>query len=457
MDPEVIVVGGGNAALAAAITARRAGADVLLLERAPLHMRGGNTRHTRDIRFAHDAPLQAAPGAYPVEEFFEDLLRVTGGETNRALAELTLRESMTLPAWMEEQGILWQRALTGTLHLSRTNLFFLGGGKQLVNTYYDTAARLGVRIRYDANVVALGGDTRVGEVVLDDGERIACRAVVVAAGGFEADVAWLKEYWGDAADNFIIRGTPYNTGLVLRALYALGAKRIGDPRGFHATACDARAPRFDGGIVTRIDAIPFGIVVNAAGSRFYDEGEELWPKRYAIWGKLIAQQPRQTAFVIFDAKVHGRFIPSAFPALRAGSVGELAALMGLDGAAVTATVARYNEAIVPGGTFDPSALDDCATRGLVPPKSHWALPIDTPPFYGYAMRTGITFTYLGVEVSGDARVVTQSGTPFENLYAAGECMAGNILSRGYLAGFGLTIGTVFGRIAGKEAARHARP
>lgn len=457
MDPDVIVVGGGNAALAAAITARRAGADVLLLECAPLHMRGGNTRHTRDIRFAHDGPLPAAPGAYPVDEFFDDLLRVTGGETNRALAELTLRESMTLPAWMEDQGILWQQALRGTLHLSRTNLFFLGGGKQLVNTYYDTAARLGVRVRYDASVVALSGDgARADGVVLERGERIACRAVVVAAGGFEADVTWLKQYWGDAADNFIIRGTPHNTGLVLRALYALGAKRIGDPRGFHATACDARAPRFDGGIVTRVDAIPFGIVVNASGERFYDEGEDLWPKRYAIWGKLIAQQPQQTAFVIYDAKVHGRFIPSAFPALCAGSPGELAALMGLDAAAVTATVAAYNAAIVPGGTFDPAALDDCATHGLTPPKSHWALPIDTPPFYGYAMRTGITFTYLGVEVTAGARVVAESGTPFENLYAAGECMAGNILSRGYLAGFGLTIGTVFGRIAGKEAARHAR-
>ena len=457
MDTDVIVVGGGNAALAAAITARRAGADVVLLERAPQRMRGGNTRHTRDIRFAHDGPLPAAPGAYPVEEFFEDLLRVTGGETNRALAELTLRESMTLPAWMEEQGILWQAALRGTLHLSRTNLFFLGGGKQLVNTYYDTAARLGVRIRYDASVSALsGGERSVDGVVLEGGERIASRAVVVAAGGFEANVPWLKEYWGDAADNFVIRGTPHNTGLVLRALYDLGAKRVGDPRGFHATACDARAPRFDGGIVTRIDSIAFGIVVDTNGKRFYDEGEDLWPKRYAIWGKLIAQQPQQTAFAIFDAKVHGRFIPSAFPPLRANTVGEVAALMGLDAAAVTAAVANYNAAIVPGGTFDPSALDGCATRGLTPPKSHWALPIDTPPFYGYALRTGVTFTYLGVEVTDRARVVAESGTPFENLYAAGECMAGNILSRGYLAGFGLTIGTVFGRIAGKEAARHAR-
>ncbi len=454
---DVVVVGGGNAALAAAICARRAGADVLLLERAPERMRGGNTRHTRDIRFAHDAPLPAAPGAYPVDEFFDDLLRVTGGETNRALAELTLRESATLPAWMEQQGVLWQAALKGTLHLSRTNLFFLGGGKQLVNMYYDTAIRLGVRVRYDASVIALSANERcVDGVVLEGGERIACRAIVVAAGGFEANVEWLGEYWGEAAQRFVIRGTPYNTGLVLRALYDVGAKPVGDPRGFHATACDARAPRFDGGIVTRIDAIPFGIVVDVAGKRFYDEGEELWPKRYAIWGKLIAQQPRQAAFAIFDAKAFGRFIPSAFPAMRANSVGALAAVMGLDASAVTATVDAYNAAIVPGGTWDPARLDDCATRGLTPPKSHWAQPVDTPPFYGYELRAGITFTYLGVEVTEAARVVGEHGTPFENLYAAGECMAGNILSRGYLAGFGLTIGTVFGRIAGKEAARHAR-
>ncbi|HEV3086803.1 MAG TPA: FAD-dependent tricarballylate dehydrogenase TcuA [Candidatus Elarobacter sp.] len=458
MVPDVIVVGGGNAALTAAISARRAGAEVLLLERAPERMRGGNTRHTRDIRIAHDAPLDAAPGAYAVDEFFEDLLRVTGGETDRALAEIALRESAGVPAWMEAQGVRWQPALTGTLHLSRTNLFFLGGGKHVVNTYYDTAIRLGVRVRYDATVTALlaGGDRVVEGVMLDGGERIAGRAVVVAAGGFEANVGWLGEYWGEAAERFVIRGTPYNTGLALRALYDAGAKRVGDPRGFHSTACDARAPRFDGGIVTRIDSIPFGIVVNASGKRFYDEGEELWPKRYAIWGKLIAEQPGQTAAAIFDAQVAGRFIPSAFPPLRADSIGELATLLELDAAAVTATVAEYNAAIVPGGTFDPAVLDGCATRGLVPPKSHWALPIDTPPLFGYRLRAGITFTYLGVEVGTDARVVDEGGTPFENLYAAGECMAGNILSRGYLAGFGLTIGTVFGRIAGRNAARHAR-
>ncbi|HEY4440722.1 MAG TPA: FAD-dependent tricarballylate dehydrogenase TcuA [Candidatus Elarobacter sp.] len=460
-DADVVVCGGGNAALCAAISARRAGAGVVMLERAPEHMRGGNTRHTRDIRFAHDAPNAAATGAYAEAELYDDLLRVTGGETNEALARLTIAESTNVAEWMAAQGVLWQKPLTGTLHLSRTNGFFLGGGKQMVNTYYDTALRLGVEVHYGAAVRALEVDgERVVSVVYDDAagveRRLAAGAVVVAAGGFEADTAWLAEYWGDAASRFTIRGTPYNTGTALKAMYEAGARRIGDPRGLHCVAVDARAPRFDGGIVTRIDAIPFGIAVNRRCERFYDEGEDLWPKRYAIWGKLIADQPDQSAFAIFDAKVSGRFIPSVFRPLRADSIEALAVLLGLDATALARTVAEYNAAVPAGTTARLGELDGCATSGLVPPKSNWAQRIDQPPYYGYPLRPGVTFTYLGVEVGADARVVGESGAPFENLFAAGECMAGNILSRGYLAGFGLTIGTVFGRLAGVGSARYAR-
>ena len=458
-EARVVVCGGGNAALCAAITAARAGADVVLLERAPAHMRGGNTRHTRDIRFAHDAPNVAATGAYAEEELLDDLLRVTGGETNRPLAELTIRESASLADWMSEQGVRWQRPLKGTLHLSRTNGFFLGGGKNLVNTYYDTAARLGVRIVYDATVVGFSrGDRgidaasyeRAGEL-----HEVRCGAVVVAAGGFEADVDWLREYWGETAAHFRIRGTPYNTGRALRAMYDAGARPIGDPRGLHCVAVDARTPAFDGGIVTRIDAIPFGIAVNTDGERFYDEGEDLWPKRYAVWGKLIAEQRGATAYAIFDSQAVGGFIPSMFRPLQAGTIEELATALQLDGGALARTVAAFNAAVVP-GTFAPGVLDDCRTAGLVPPKSHWARRIDTPPYFAYQLKPGVTFTYLGVEVDAEARVAGGEGRPFDNVFAAGECMAGNILSRGYLAGFGLTIGTVFGRIAGASAAAHVR-
>ena len=457
---DVVVCGGGNAALCAAIEARRAGASVVLLERGPQAMRGGNTRHTRDIRLAHATPNAAATGAYPEDEFYADLLRVTGGETNELLARRTIRESATLADWMAEQGVRWQEPLTGTLHLSRTNGFFLGGGKHLVNTYYDMARRLGVEVRYDATVRAfeLSGDRIDGVVYQDPGgeQRLPCRATVIAAGGFEADVDWLRSYWGDAADEFRIRGTPYNTGIALRALYEAGAKPAGDPRGLHCVAVDARAPQFDGGIVTRIDAIPFGIAINAAGERFYDEGEDLWPKRYAIWGKLIAEQPGQAAYAIYDAKVAARFIPSAFRPLSAPTVAALAELLHLDAAAVTRTVDAYNAAVRPGGAVQLDRLDGCATDGLTPPKSNWAQRIDSPPFYAYALRPGVTFTYLGVEVDADARVSRAGGGRFENVFAAGECMAGNILTRGYLAGFGLTIGAAFGRIAGAGAAQHAR-
>jgi tricarballylate dehydrogenase len=293
-------------------------------------------------------------------------------------------------------------------------------------------------------------------VVRRDGasHEVRAKAVVIASGGFEANIPWLKEYWGDAADNFVIRGTPYNQGRMLADLLEHGARAVGNPREFHAVALDARAPKFDGGIVTRLDSVPFGIVVNRDAQRFYDEGEDFWPKRYAIWGGLIARQPDQIAYSIVDSKAMGKFMPSVFPPIEGASIGELAGTLGLDPAAVATAVEAYNRAVRP-GVFDPAALDDCRTEGLDPPKSHWALPLDSPPFYAYPLRPGITFTYLGVTVNERAQVIMDDGRPAPNIFAAGEVMAGNILGRGYLAGFGLTIGSVFGRIAGREAARHA--
>jgi tricarballylate dehydrogenase len=278
---------------------------------------------------------------------------------------------------------------------------------------------------------------------------------VASSGGFQGNIEWLKEYWGEAAENFLIRGTPYARGRILRNLLDQGVASVGDPTQCHAVAIDARAPRFDGGIVTRLDCIPFGIVVDRAGKRFYDEGEDLWPKRYAIWGRLVAQQPGQIAYCIVDAKAERLFMPSVFPAIRAGSIAELARAFGLDAGTLESTVEQFNAAVQP-GRFDGHALDGCATAGLTPPKTHWARAIDTPPFLGYPLRPGITFTYLGVGVDECARVLMQDGRPVENLWAAGEIMAGNILGKGYLAGFGMTIGTVFGRIAGREAAVYAR-
>ena len=454
---DVLVIGGGNAGLCAAITARRAGARVLVLESATKDFRGGNSRHTRDIRYMHNAATDYVTGPYTEEEFWNDLRQVTGSETNERLARLTIQASEELGKWMASHGVRWQKPLRGTLHLTRSNLFMLGGGKAMMNAHYEAASRLGVEIAYESEVCEL--NIRDGEFISAscNGERreIAAKAVIVASGGFEANIPWLKEYWGDAADNFIIRGTKHNQGRMLKELLQHGAKPVGDPRGCHAVALDARAPKFDGGIVTRLDSVPFGIVVNKEVKRFYDEGEDFWPKRYAIWGGLIACQHDQIAYSIVDAKALPHFMPSVFPPFEAASIPELAVVFGLDRAALVSTVNDFNRAVRP-GTFDPGSLDNCRTEGLDPPKSHWAQPIDTPPYYAYPLRPGITFTYLGVTVDEQARVIMNNDArPAKNIFAAGEVMAGNILTKGYLAGFGLTIGSVFGRIAGREAARHA--
>jgi tricarballylate dehydrogenase len=286
-------------------------------------------------------------------------------------------------------------------------------------------------------------------------KQVRGKTFVAACGGFEANIEWLKEYWGDAADNFIIRGTPYNRGAVLRLLLDQGVMPVGDPTQCHAIALDARAPKFDGGIATRLDSVVFGIMVDRDGQRFYDEGEDVWPKRYAIWGRLIAQQPGQIAYSIIDSQSINLFMPSIYPAVEAGSIAELAAKLELDPAAVEKTVADFNEAVRP-GTFDHTVLDDCATSGLAIPKSHWARKIDKPPYYGFPMRPGITFTYLGVRVNEESRILLADGKPSGNMFAAGEIMAGNVLGKGYLAGIGMTIGAVFGRLAGEGAAKNAR-
>ncbi len=457
---DVLVIGGGNAALCAALSAHEAGASVLLLESAPKDWRGGNSVHTRNLRCMHDAPEDVLTDVYPEEEYWQDLRKVTGGETNEQLARQVIRASSQCRTWMRRHGVRFQPSLSGTLHLSRTNAFFMGGGKALVNAYYRSAMNLGVQVRYDAPVDALElVDGRFVAAHVGT-ERIAARACVVASGGFESNREWLREAWGRnergewPADNFAIRGTRFNMGVVLRDLIQRGADSVGDPAQGHCVAIDARAPLYDGGICTRVDSVSLGIMVNRDGKRFYDEGEDFWPKRYAIWGRLVAQQPGQVGYSIIDAKAIGRFMPPVFRGEEAPSLPQLASQLGLPTATFMATVTAFNAACRV-GTFDHSVLDDCHTEGLTPAKTHWAQPLDTPPFQGYALKPGITFTYLGVKV--DERATVQfGGKPSPNLFAAGEVMAGNVLGKGYTAGVGMTIGTVFGRIAGASAATAAR-
>ncbi|GAB3680464.1 FAD-dependent tricarballylate dehydrogenase TcuA [Salinisphaera aquimarina] len=454
---DVLIAGGGNAALCAAITSARAGAQVLVVERAPQTHRGGNTRHTRNMRVAHDAGNGILTGPYPVDEFWDDLLRVTKGETDHELAQMTLDKSRELWDFLWAQGVRFQPSLGGTLSLGRTNAFFLGGGRTMLNTLYEAAEKLGVEFRYDTTLVDLNIEDGFfrSAVIEHDNRRecIAAHTFIAASGGFEANLEWLAEAWGPGARNFLVRGTPYNRGEILRLLLDHGVEQVGDATQGHAVAIDGRAPKFDGGIVTRLDCVPFGVVLNAEAERFYDEGEDFWPKRYAIWGRLIAAQPDQIGHVIIDEKSIRLFMPSVFPPERADTLEELAGKIGLDPARMQASIDRFNAACQP-GDFDHTLHDDCNTEGLEPPKSHWARPIDTPPFYAYTLRPGITFTYLGVKVDRNARMIMADGRVSKNMLAAGEIMAGNVLGQGYLAGIGMTIGSVFGRIAGTGAAQH---
>jgi tricarballylate dehydrogenase len=405
----------------------------------------------------HDAPADVLTEAYPEEEYWEDLVKVTGGLTNEKLARMVIRSTATCRGWMTAHGVRFQPALGGTLHIARTNAFFLGGGKALVNAYHRAAEALGVHVAYDTEVVDL--TIREGRfesaVVQRHGAQHEVRAnvMVAAAGGFESNFEWLREGWGPAADNFVCRGTPYNMGKVLKLLLAAGAKQVSDASAGHCVAVDARSPKFDGGIVTRVDCVSLGIVVNRHAQRFYDEGEDFWPKRYALWGRLVAGQPDQIGYSIIDARSMGKFMPPVFPPVKAATLRELAVALKLDPDALQKTVAEFNAAVRP-GTFDHTVFDDCRTEGITPPKTHWARAIDTPPYYAYALRPGITFTYLGVGVDEKARMIMQDDTPAKNIFAAGEIMAGNVLGKGYLAGIGMSIGTTFGRIAGEGAASH---
>ncbi|KAA6187072.1 FAD-dependent tricarballylate dehydrogenase TcuA [Thiohalocapsa marina] len=468
-QPDVLVVGGGTAALCAAIAARRGGAGVLLLEQAPRWLRGGNTRHSRNLRIRHEVPTPLSPGCYDRDEFCADLQRATGGSADAALARLLVEHSARSTDWLAAAGVQFQPVASGVLPRSRKTAFLLGGGTAMLNRLYAAAEALGVDIRYSCGVTDLklergrlawvdcasasaststSTSTRASERT-----RLRPRAVVVCCGGAQANRAWLRSRWGDAADGFINRGTPHATGEVLHCLLRDGVRAAGDPDGAYLVAVDARSPADDGGIVTRVRCMPAGIVVDGTGRRIHDEGGDTASTRYALWGRRLADCPGQIAHVILDGQGLRGAPPSLYPPLLADDVDALAAALSIPRAALEKTLAEYNAAVRPPAAGD----EDVAgwhTEGLTPPKSRHALPLTEPPFGAYPMRPGITFTYHGVAVDADTRVRLEDGGVVENLFAAGMIMAPNLMPRGYLSGLAMSIGVVFGRLAGEEAARH---
>lgn len=439
MEFDIVIIGGGNAALCAAISAASKGnLKIALLESSPKEWRGGNSQHTRNLRSMHNAPTDVLTQIYSEDEFFEDVFKVTKGQTNEEYARFVISHTPQAVEFAKKYGVRFQPSMCGTLHLGRTNAFFLGGGKSLVNAYYNAAQNLGVEIFYEFEALDLLVENGLCKeiLVLDKKQNkqvsFKTKAVIVASGGFESNLEWLEDAWGEKAKNFIVRGTRFNQGKMLKTLQKNNAKIIGDPTQGHMVAIDARTPKYDGGIASRVDRVSLGIVVNKKAQRFYDEGEDFWPKRYAIWGRLVANEEEQIAYSITDSKVQKCYMPSLFEPIVANSIEDLATKINLDPKALKATLDEYNQSIVK-GEFDHTIQDNCYTKGLKIEKTHWALKIDTPPFYCYPLRPGVTFTYMGVKVDKNARVYQNNEELFKNVFAAGEIMAGNILTQGYVA------------------------
>lgn len=478
----VVVIGGGNAALNAAIAARERGADVLLLERAPFALRGGNSRFTAGaMRTVYDGvadlqrlmpdltPEEVANtdfGSYSRERFYDDMGRVTQYRADPDLTERLVDSSFETLLWMRARGVrflpLYGRQsfqVDGkTRFWGGLTVEAWGGGAGLIDSLTRIADEAGVDIRYEVRARELrcsktGFSVRVGD------EEVSADAVVLASGGFESNPAWRTRYLGPGWDLAKVRGTRFNTGDGIRMAVAAGAATRGNWSGCHAVAWDLNAPEFGDlavGDGFQKHSYPFGILVNRDGRRFVDEGADFRNYTYARYGGEVLRQPGQCAWQIFDAKVahllRDEYRIRQVTKTTADSIDELASkIEGMAGAALVAEIAAYNAAVDTATPFDPTVKDGRRARQLAVPKSNWANRLDTPPYTAYGVTCGITFTFGGLAVDADARVLGEDGASIPGLFAAGE-LVGGLFYFNYPGGSGLTSGAVFGRTAGYGAA-----
>ncbi len=486
---DVVVVGAGNAAFCAALAAREEGARVVILEKAPRQWMGGNSYFTAgafrttyesldDLRrivpdISDEEARQTDLPPYTAADFIADMQRVTRGKCDAELTAILTHDAGSAMRWLFEQGLRFRlmydrqsfqvgsrRRFWGGLVLGAQ-----GGGKGLLQQYLTLAERNGIEIRYEIPVIGLirEGDAVAGVVIgsPDGPEEIRAGAVVLAAGGFEASGEMRAKYLGPGWGTVKVRGTPYNTGEVLHMALEAGAQPYGDWSGCHAIAWDAAAPATGDREITNLfsrQSYPLGIVVNRDGRRFLDEGADYRNYTYARYGAEILHQPGGVAFQIFDGKTEPLLRQDEYTAPgvsrhEAGTLRELAEQLGVDPSALEATVHEFNAAAQP-GEFNPAVKDGKRTLGIEPPKSNWALPIDTPPYLGFPVTCGITFTFGGVKVDASARALDHHDRPLPGLFAAGE-LVGGLFYHNYPGGSGLMAGAVFGRRAGRAAAEYA--
>ena len=483
---DVVVVGAGNAGLCAALAARQGGARVLVLECAPEEERGGNSRFTAGaMRVAYEGIedlLELMPdlseaerertdfGSYGEQRFFDDLARLSEFRTDPDLADILVRHSLETLSWMRQNGVRFA-PMYGRQAFEVDGRFTFwgglavevsGGGPGLVEALFEAARAQGVEVRYRARALGLvARDGGVGGVTVRVGDattEIAAGAVVLAAGGFEANAEWRARYLGPGWDLAKVRGSRFNMGDGIRMALEVGALPCGNWSGCHAVAWDRNAPEFGDlavGDGFQKHSYPFGVMVNALGRRFLDEGADFRNYTYAKYGRVILEQPGQFAWQIFDAKVlhllRDEYRIRQVSKVRAASLDELAAqLEGVDGAAFLAEIESFNAAVDDGPGFNPNLKDGRRTRGLAIDKSNWANAIDEPPFAAYAVTCGITFTFGGLRIDTGGGVMGRDGTPIAHLFAAGE-LVGGLFYFNYPGGSGLTAGAVFGRRAGAAA------
>jgi tricarballylate dehydrogenase len=487
---DVLVVGAGNAALSAALAAREHGASVTVIERAPIEERGGNSRFTaglfRTVYDGTDDIVKLVPdlnenerrntdfGTYTRDQFFDDMARVTQFRTNPDLCETLIDRSLDTLLWLKGKGVRFLPAygrqafkIDGRFRFwGGLTVEASGGGPGLVEALFAAAERNGIDVLYGTRAVSLLADQRgVWGVSVRQGRRsfdIAAKAVVLACGGFEANAEWRTRYLGPGWDLAKVRGTRFNTGDGIRMAIDIGAMPYGNWSGCHAVGWDRYAPEFGDlavGDNFQKHSYPFGLMVNARGERFVDEGADFRNYTYAKYGRVILGQPGQFAWQIFDAKVlhllRDEYRIRQVTKARADTIEGLAdKLEGVDRAAFLETIAAYNRAVRQDIPFDPTVKDGRHTEGLAVPKSNWANTIDQPPFEAYAVTCGVTFTFGGLRIDGEGRVIDMEGEAIPGLYAGGE-LVGGLFYFNYPGGTGLMSGAVFGRIAGTSAGKSA--